>query len=92
EGSKSHHKSADESTQAEEPINTAKDLKEPAHQEFEIGVTEDQPDEETSQHPDWFQKPTRPPTPDRHWNKTLPDGPVQPWISSLAQMEGPHES
>ncbi|GKB91233.1 hypothetical protein Tco_0963505 [Tanacetum coccineum] len=63
-----------------------------AHQEFEIGVTEDQPDEETSQHPDWFQKPTRPPTPDRHWNKTLPDGPVQPWISSLAQMEGPHES
>ncbi|GJR73307.1 hypothetical protein Tco_0085672 [Tanacetum coccineum] len=54
EGSKSHHKSAGESTQAEEPINTAKDLKEPAHQEFETGVTEDQPDEETSQHPDWF--------------------------------------
>ncbi|GKA17980.1 hypothetical protein Tco_0697817 [Tanacetum coccineum] len=25
---------------------------------------EDQPDEETSQHPDWFQKPTRPPSPD----------------------------
>ncbi|GJU38490.1 hypothetical protein Tco_1191447 [Tanacetum coccineum] len=93
-GSKSHHKSAGESTQAKEPINTAKDLKEPAHQEFETGVTEDQPDEETSQHPDWFQKPTRPPTPDRDWNKTLPDahGPVQPWISSLAQMEGPHES
>ncbi|GKD52159.1 hypothetical protein Tco_1281135 [Tanacetum coccineum] len=59
-------------------------MKEPAHQEFKIGVTEDQPDEETSQHPDWFQKPTRPPTLDRHWNKTLPDGPVQPWI-------GPHE-
>ncbi|GJS27213.1 hypothetical protein Tco_0487833 [Tanacetum coccineum] len=94
EGSKSHHKSAGESTQAEEPINTAKDLKEPAHQEFKIGVTEDQPDEETSQHPDWFQKPTRPPTLDRDWNKTLPDahGLVQPWISSLAQMEGPHES
>ncbi|GKB06971.1 hypothetical protein Tco_0835204 [Tanacetum coccineum] len=57
-----------------------------AHQEFETGVTEDQPDEETSQHPDWFQKPTRPPTPDHDWNKTLLDahGPVQPWISSLA--------
>ncbi|GJY19020.1 hypothetical protein Tco_0390511 [Tanacetum coccineum] len=93
-GSKSHHKSAGESTQAEELIHTAKYLKKPAHQEFKTGVTKDQPDEETSQHPDWFQKPTRPPTPDRDWNKTLPDahGPVQPWISSFAQMEGPHES
>ncbi|GKE39768.1 hypothetical protein Tco_1463173, partial [Tanacetum coccineum] len=40
-GSKSHHKSADESAQAEEPMQTAKDLEEPAHQEFKIGVTED---------------------------------------------------
>ncbi|GJY75862.1 hypothetical protein Tco_0480978 [Tanacetum coccineum] len=54
EGSKSHHKSAGESAQAEEPMHTAKDLEEPAHQEFETGVTEDQPDEETSQLPDWF--------------------------------------
>ncbi|GKF63769.1 hypothetical protein Tco_0187217 [Tanacetum coccineum] len=43
EGSKSYHKSADESAQAEEPMHTAKDLEELAHQEFEIGVTEDQP-------------------------------------------------
>ncbi|GKB97767.1 hypothetical protein Tco_0983904, partial [Tanacetum coccineum] len=42
EGSKSHQKSADESAQAEEPIQTSKDLKEPTHQEFEIGVTKDQ--------------------------------------------------
>ncbi|GKA85756.1 hypothetical protein Tco_0807410 [Tanacetum coccineum] len=41
------------SAQAEEPIHTAKDLKEPAQQEFKIGVTEDQPVEETSQLPDW---------------------------------------
>ncbi|GKD13201.1 hypothetical protein Tco_1197608 [Tanacetum coccineum] len=61
EGSKYHHKSA----QAEEPMHTAKDLEEPAHQEFETGVTEDQPDEETSQLPDWFQKQAKPPTPDR---------------------------
>ncbi|GKB80069.1 hypothetical protein Tco_0946964, partial [Tanacetum coccineum] len=54
EGSKSHHKSANESAQAEEPMHTAKDLEEHAHQEFEIGVIEDQPDEETSQLPDWF--------------------------------------
>ncbi|GJW29520.1 hypothetical protein Tco_0046395 [Tanacetum coccineum] len=41
-GSKSHHKSAGESAQAEEPMHTAK-------------------------------KPAKPPTPDRDWNKTLPD-------------------
>ncbi|GJY60838.1 hypothetical protein Tco_0461495 [Tanacetum coccineum] len=94
EGSKSYHKSAGESAQAEEPMHTAKDLEEPAHQEFETGVTEDQPNEETSQLPDWFQKPAKPPTPDRDWNKNLPEahGPVQPWLSSLAQMEDPRES
>ncbi|GKB62081.1 hypothetical protein Tco_0918267 [Tanacetum coccineum] len=41
EGSKSHHKSAGESAQVEEPMHTSKDLEEPAHQEFETGVTED---------------------------------------------------
>ncbi|GKE74860.1 hypothetical protein Tco_1536901 [Tanacetum coccineum] len=46
EGSKSHHKSADE------PMHTAKDLEEPAHLKFKTGVTKDQPDEETSQLPD----------------------------------------
>ncbi|GJW48094.1 hypothetical protein Tco_0079740 [Tanacetum coccineum] len=94
EGSKSHHKSTGESAQAEVPMHSTKDLEEPAHQEFETGVTEDKPNEETFQHPDWFQKPTKPPTPDRDWNKTLPDahGPVQPWLSSLAQMEDLRES
>ncbi|GJQ95943.1 hypothetical protein Tco_0007082 [Tanacetum coccineum] len=78
EGSKSHHKSAGESDQAKEPMHTAKDLKEPTHQEFKTGVTEDQTNEETSQFPDWFQKLGKPPTPDCDWNKTLPDahGPV----------------
>ncbi|GKA26028.1 retrovirus-related pol polyprotein from transposon TNT 1-94, partial [Tanacetum coccineum] len=47
EGSKSHHKS----TQAKEQMHTAKDLEEPAHQEFVTRVTKDQPDEETSQLP-----------------------------------------
>ncbi|GJT39259.1 hypothetical protein Tco_0939124 [Tanacetum coccineum] len=49
--SKSHQKSTDESAQAEETMQTAKDLEEPTHQEFKIGVTEDQPDEETSRLP-----------------------------------------
>ncbi|GJT39963.1 hypothetical protein Tco_0939828 [Tanacetum coccineum] len=33
----------------------------------------------------------KPPTLNRDWNKTLPDahGPVQPWLSSLAQMDTP---
>ncbi|GKG21300.1 hypothetical protein Tco_0383895, partial [Tanacetum coccineum] len=61
-GSKSHHKSAGESAQAKEPRHTAKDLEEPINLEFEIGVTEDQPDEETSQFPDCFQKLAKPPT------------------------------
>ncbi|GJW06165.1 hypothetical protein Tco_1568588 [Tanacetum coccineum] len=39
-------------------------------------------------------KPTKLPSPDHDWNKTLPDahGPVQPWLSSLAQKEYPRES
>ncbi|GJR99892.1 hypothetical protein Tco_0316401 [Tanacetum coccineum] len=88
-GSKSHHKSADKSTQVEEPMHTVEDLEEPAHQEFVTGDTEDKPDEETSQHPDWFQKLAKPPTPDRDWNKTLPAAhrPVQPWLITLAQKE-----
>ncbi|GJY85109.1 hypothetical protein Tco_0499135 [Tanacetum coccineum] len=42
------------------------------------GATEEQSDEETSRHPDWFQKPAKIPTPDHDWNKTLPavHGPV----------------
>ncbi|GKG43338.1 hypothetical protein Tco_0480022, partial [Tanacetum coccineum] len=52
EGSKSHHKSADKSAQAEEPMHTAEDLEEPAHLEFVTGDTEDKPNEETSQLPD----------------------------------------
>nr|GEX02806.1 hypothetical protein [Tanacetum cinerariifolium] len=54
-GSKSHHKSASESTQAEELMYTTKDLEGPAHQEFDTGATEDQPVEEAPQHSDWFQ-------------------------------------
>ncbi|GKB25299.1 hypothetical protein Tco_0864700 [Tanacetum coccineum] len=68
EGSKSLHKFGGESAHAEEPMHTAKDLEEPAHQEL--------------------------PSPDRDWHKTLPadHGPVQPWLSNLAQEEGPRES
>ncbi|GJU10057.1 hypothetical protein Tco_1132453 [Tanacetum coccineum] len=73
-----------------EPMHIDKDLEEPAHQEFDIGATKEQSEEETSQHPYWFQKPAKLPTPDRDWNKTLPavHRPVQPWLSHLAREEG----
>ncbi|GKD07205.1 hypothetical protein Tco_1186890, partial [Tanacetum coccineum] len=94
DGSKSQHKSAGESARTEEPMHTDKDLEEPAHQEFDTGATEEQFEEETSQHPDWFQKSAKLSTPNRDWNKTLPvvHGPVQPWLSNLAQEEGSRES
>ncbi|GJX48977.1 hypothetical protein Tco_0275822 [Tanacetum coccineum] len=94
ERSKSQHKSAGESAHAEEPMHTTKDLEEPTHQEFDIGATKDQSDEETSQHPDWFQNLAKLPTPNRDWNKTLPaiHGPIQPWLSNMAQEEGPRKS
>ncbi|GKC16694.1 hypothetical protein Tco_1013476, partial [Tanacetum coccineum] len=58
------------------------------------GFTEDQPIDETTQLPDWFQKPIKPPTPDCDWNKTLLaiHGLIQPWISTLAWNEDPYES
>ncbi|GKC96392.1 hypothetical protein Tco_1161834 [Tanacetum coccineum] len=52
EGSKSQHKTTGESAQTKEPMHTTKDLEEPAHQEFEIGVTKDQHNEETLKYPD----------------------------------------
>nr|GFA22158.1 hypothetical protein [Tanacetum cinerariifolium] len=89
EGSKSHHKSASKFVPTEEPMHTTKDLEELAHQEFDTGATDDQPVEEASQHPDWFQKQAKPPTPDHAWNKTLPatHGPIQPWVSNLARKD-----
>nr|GEX85185.1 hypothetical protein [Tanacetum cinerariifolium] len=71
EGFKSHHKTASESAPAEEPMHTTQDLEEPTHQDFMTGATDDQPIEEASQHPNWFQKQAKPLIPDRDWNKTL---------------------
>ncbi|GKE21852.1 hypothetical protein Tco_1433364, partial [Tanacetum coccineum] len=92
-GSKRRRAGKELESTTEEPRHTTKDLEEPTHLEFKTGVTEDQPAEEISQLPDWFQKPAKSPTPDRDWNKTFPDvhGPVQPWLSSLVQMEDPRD-
>nr|GFA07593.1 hypothetical protein [Tanacetum cinerariifolium] len=52
----------------------------------------DQPIVQTSQHPEWFSQPRRPPSPDRDWNKTLPaaQGDAQSWISDLARQTNAH--
>nr|GFA76075.1 hypothetical protein [Tanacetum cinerariifolium] len=61
-------------------------MEEPPHPVFETGA-DDQPIVQTSQHPEWFSQPRRPPSPDRAWNKTLPaaQGDAQSWISDLAR-------
>ncbi|GJS04572.1 hypothetical protein Tco_0321080 [Tanacetum coccineum] len=91
---KTKNPSLDQTRGPREDELTTKDLEELAHQEFDTGVTKDQPNEETPQFPDWFQRPTKLPSPDRDWNKTLPNahGPVQHWLSSLAQKEDLRES
>nr|GEV11994.1 hypothetical protein [Tanacetum cinerariifolium] len=93
-GSKSHQDHTGKSTQAEEPIHADEELEEPAHQEFDTGFTKEQLVDEITQHPDWLKKPSKPVTPDRDWNKTMPaqHGPVQPWISSLARKDNSRDS
>nr|GEX13778.1 retrovirus-related Pol polyprotein from transposon TNT 1-94 [Tanacetum cinerariifolium] len=83
----SRHMSASESAFAEEPVQTTYQMDEPLHPVFEKGA-EDQPIVQTSQHPEWFSQPRKPPTPDRDWNKTLPaiQGSAQTWISELAKQ------
>nr|GEV80697.1 hypothetical protein [Tanacetum cinerariifolium] len=88
EGSKSHQKTTSESRPAEEPMQTTQNLEDPSHQEFETGAANDQPIVETSQQPKWFQKQTKPPTPNFAWNKTLlaTHRRIHPWISDLAKQ------
>nr|GEV63879.1 retrovirus-related Pol polyprotein from transposon TNT 1-94 [Tanacetum cinerariifolium] len=49
---------------------------------------DDQPIIQTTQHPEWFSQPRRPPTPDRDWNKSVPAAQreAQSWISALAKQ------
>nr|GEV94335.1 hypothetical protein [Tanacetum cinerariifolium] len=80
-GSKRRREGKDpDPTSNQEHWQTTHDLEEPLHQEFETGVTDDQPIAEASQHPEWFQQQKKPLTPDRTWNKTLPatHGSIQP--------------
>ncbi|GJR44312.1 hypothetical protein Tco_1312415 [Tanacetum coccineum] len=92
-GSKTHKKSASQSAPVEETMQTTDVFEAPAHQEFETGVHDEQAEEEVQHLPDWFQQPTRLPSPDHAWNKSVPavHESVQPWLSNLAQQD-PRES
>nr|GFB74178.1 hypothetical protein [Tanacetum cinerariifolium] len=76
-----------ETATREEPVQTTCQMEEPLHPVFETGA-DDQPIVQTSQHPEWFSQPRRPPLPDRDWNKTLPAAQrdAQSWISDIARQ------
>nr|GEX66961.1 retrovirus-related Pol polyprotein from transposon TNT 1-94 [Tanacetum cinerariifolium] len=86
-GSRSRQASASESAFAEEPVQTTSQMEEPSHPDFETGA-EDQPIIHSSQHPEWFSQPQKPPTLNHDWNKTLPavHGSIHLWISELAKQ------
>ncbi|GKB52199.1 hypothetical protein Tco_0902952 [Tanacetum coccineum] len=93
-GSKTHKQSASQSAPVEETMQTTDVFEAPAHQEFETGVHDEQAEEEVQHLPDWFQQPTRLPSPDHAWNKSVPAAheSVQPWLSNLARRQDPRES
>nr|GFB05677.1 hypothetical protein [Tanacetum cinerariifolium] len=92
-GSKFRQVSASESDFAEEPVQTTSQMDEPSHLVFETGA-DHQPIIQSSQHPEWFSQPLKPPTLDRDWNKTLPvvQGSTQTWISELAKQDDSRSS
>nr|GFB81992.1 hypothetical protein [Tanacetum cinerariifolium] len=67
-------------------------MEETPHPVFETGA-DDQPIVHTSQHPEWFSQPRRPPLPDRAWNTALPaaQGDAQLWIT-LPAVQGDAQS
>ncbi|GJY34436.1 hypothetical protein Tco_0418905 [Tanacetum coccineum] len=93
-GSKTHKQSASQSAPVEETMQSTDVFEAPAHQEFETGVHDEQPEEEVHPLPDWFQQPKQLPSPDRAWNKSVPADhkSVQPWLSNLARRQDPRES
>nr|GFA77712.1 hypothetical protein [Tanacetum cinerariifolium] len=92
-GSQSRQLSASKSAFAEEPVQTTDQMEEPPHPVFDTGAN-DQPIIQTSQHPEWFSQPRKPPLPDRAWNTTLPaaQGDAQSWISDLSRQTDAHSS
>nr|GFC11151.1 hypothetical protein [Tanacetum cinerariifolium] len=76
-----------ESAYAEDPVQTTCQMEETPLPVYETGADE-KPIVQTSQHPEWFSQPRKPPSPDRAWNTALPatQGDAQSWISDLAKQ------
>nr|GFC15235.1 hypothetical protein [Tanacetum cinerariifolium] len=53
-----------ETATRKEPMQTTCQMEESSHPVFETGA-DDQPMVQTSQHPEWFSQPKKPPSPDR---------------------------
>ncbi|GJX39546.1 hypothetical protein Tco_0252849 [Tanacetum coccineum] len=83
-------KSASQSAPVGEAMHSTDIFKGPADQEFETGVQDEQAEEEVQHLPDWFQKPTRLPSPDHAWNTSVPavHETVQPWSSFPHDLPG----
>ncbi|GJY08704.1 hypothetical protein Tco_0375758 [Tanacetum coccineum] len=65
-----------------------------SRKDYYYSVHIEQAEEEVQHLPDWFQQPTRLPSPDHAWNKSVPavHESVQPWLSNLARRQDPRES
>nr|GFB29050.1 hypothetical protein [Tanacetum cinerariifolium] len=75
-GPRDEEKEKSQSQQALQRKMRPRPLAKPSHQEFETGAANDQPIIEASQHPEWFQQQTIPPTPDRTLTPELLAGPT----------------
>nr|GEY33029.1 copia protein [Tanacetum cinerariifolium] len=90
-GTQSQPKSLSKSTQAEEPKFNTTDTEMQQDQGNESGHIDDQLDNEAAPKHDWFQKLSKPQTPDHAWNKSksvdfrLP----QKWISTITKARQP---
>ncbi|GJY29350.1 hypothetical protein Tco_0405117 [Tanacetum coccineum] len=75
----------------DEPEFEAADREMQQDQGNESGHLDDQPDNEVAPKHDWFQKPDKPPTLDRAWNKSKSTDscPPQRWISTIAKAIQP---
>nr|GFC56653.1 hypothetical protein [Tanacetum cinerariifolium] len=70
-GTQSRQQSTSQSAYAEEPVQTTCQMEETPLPVYETGADE-QLIVQTSQHPEWFSQPRKPPSPDRAWNAALP--------------------
>ncbi|GJT51794.1 hypothetical protein Tco_0977951 [Tanacetum coccineum] len=90
-GTQSQPKYLGKSTQVEEPEFEAADTKMQQDQGIESGHLDDQPDNEAAPKRDLFQKPDKPLTPDRAWNKSKYINSFLPkkWINTIVKARQP---